>query len=150
MAIVFKICFTKKSGKEILDVSSVDVISNKGIVNDRYFKDNNEKDIQITIIESEKIDFYNTTSNTNFNYLDFRRNLVTRGLSLNKLLNKEFFIGSIKVKAYDYCKPCLHLQKILKRNDIIKKFVDSGGLRCKILNDGNISVGDLVKKWLII
>ena len=56
MSKVTKICFTEKSGKEIQDVSSVEVIANKGIVNDRYFKDNNDKDIQITLIESENID----------------------------------------------------------------------------------------------
>ena len=84
-------------------------------------------------------------SNTNFKYLDFRRNLVSKGLSLNKLINKKFFVGSIKVQACDFCKPCLHLQKILKRNDIVEKFIDSGGLRCKILNNGSISVGDLIK-----
>ena len=42
MSIVNKICFTEKSGKEIKDVSSVEVIANKGIVNDRYFKDNDD------------------------------------------------------------------------------------------------------------
>jgi MOSC domain-containing protein YiiM len=146
MSKIIKIGICNSSADKIRDVGTIKVESGKGIVGDRHHKDINDIKKQITIIESEKIDFYNTTSNTSFNYLDFRRNLVTRGLSLNKLLNKEFFIGSIKVKAYDYCKPCLHLQKILKRNDIIKKFVDSGGLRCKILNDGNISVGDLVKK----
>ena len=144
MSKIIKIGICNSSSDKIIDVGTVEVESGKGIIGDRHYKEINDIKKQITIIESEKIDFYNTTSNTDFKYLDFRRNLVTRGLTLNKLINKEFFIGSIKVKAYDYCKPCLHLQNILERNDIIKKFVDSGGLRCKILNDGNISVGDLV------
>ena len=145
MSKIIKIGTCNSSANKIRDVETIEVKCGKGIIGDRHYKTINDERKQITIIESEKIDFYNSTSNTNFKYLDFRRNLVTRGLSLNKLLNKEFFIGSIKVKACDYCKPCLHLQKILKRNDIIKKFIDNGGLRCKILNDGSISVGDIVK-----
>ena len=53
MSIVSKICFSRIEGEELLDVSSVKVIANKGIVNDRYFKDNNNNDKQITLIESE-------------------------------------------------------------------------------------------------
>ena len=56
MSIVTKICFTEKSGKEIQEVSSVEVIVNKGIVNDRYFNKNNDQALQITLIESENID----------------------------------------------------------------------------------------------
>ena len=39
MSIVIKICVAKKSGNEVQDVNSVKVIANKGIVNDRYFKE---------------------------------------------------------------------------------------------------------------
>ena len=59
MSLVSKICISEKSGKEMQDVNSIHVIANKGIVNDRYFKDNNDKDKQITIIESENIDYFN-------------------------------------------------------------------------------------------
>ena len=62
MSIVTKICFTEKSGKEIQEVSSVEVIVNKGIVNDRYFNKNNDQALQITLIESENIDYYNQIS----------------------------------------------------------------------------------------
>ncbi len=145
MSKIIKIGICNSSADEILEVTTIKVQSGKGIVGDRHYKENNESENELTIIESENIDFYNNSSNTNFKYLDFRRNLVSKGLSLNKLINKKFFIGSIKVLACDFCKPCLHLQKILKRNDIVKKFIDSGGLRCKILSNGSISIGDLIK-----
>ena len=49
MSIVTKICFTEKSGKEIQDVSNVELIANKGIVNDRYFHDGNDKDKMVPL-----------------------------------------------------------------------------------------------------
>ena len=40
---LFKICITHKSGKEIYDVNNIEVIANKGIVNDRYFNEDNDE-----------------------------------------------------------------------------------------------------------
>jgi hypothetical protein len=48
------------------EINNIKVIASKGIVNDRYFKDNNDKDLQITLIESENIDYFNKISGTNF------------------------------------------------------------------------------------
>ena len=53
MSFIYKICISKKSGEIMQNVNSIEVIANKGIVNDRYFNDNNDKDVQITLIESE-------------------------------------------------------------------------------------------------
>ena len=53
--------------------------------------------------------------------------------------------GKVKVKAHDLCRPCKFLQERLKQTDIIKEFINKGGLRCEILEDGEISVGDLIK-----
>jgi len=148
MSIVTKICFTEKSGKEIQEVSSVEVIINKGIVNDRYFKDNNDKDIQITLIESENIDNFNEISKTNIPYMDFRRNIITKGIRLNELVGKEILIGEVKIKGHRLCDPCKYLQDKLKQKNIFKNlsyFYKRGGLRCEIRSNGKISVNDKIK-----
>ncbi len=44
------------------EVNTVEVIASKGIVNDRYFNENNDQALQITLIESENIDYYNQIS----------------------------------------------------------------------------------------
>ena len=64
MSEVFKICITKNSGEKMQDIDSIEVLANKGIVNDRYFNENNDQDIQITFIESENIDYVNKISST--------------------------------------------------------------------------------------
>jgi len=60
------------------------------------------------------------------------------------LLNKEFYIGKVRVKAHDLCRPCKYLQELLKQNNIIKEFLHKGGLRCEILTSGKICIGDKI------
>ena len=112
---------------------------------DRYFHDFNEEKNQLTLIESENIDYYNKTFKTNFKYLEFRRNLVTQNIQLNDLIGKTLIVGEIKIKAHDLCRPCKNLQEKLGKDNIIKEFLRRGGLRCEILNSGNITIGDDIK-----
>ena len=93
MSYVSNICITTESGEKMQEIKSVQVIANQGIVNDRYFKEDNDKDIQITLIQSENVDYYNQISGTNFLPTDFRRNVITKGISLNELVGKEILVG---------------------------------------------------------
>ena len=63
MAEVFKIGITQNNNKNIKEVNSVELIANKGIVGDRYFKDFSDPMSQLTLIESENIDDYNKRYN---------------------------------------------------------------------------------------
>ena len=146
MSEVSKICITNKSAEEMQDVNTVEVIASKGIVKDRYFSENNNQDIQITLIESENIDYYNQISETNIPYISFRRNIITKGIQLNDLVGKEFLIGNVKIKGHRLCAPCRYLQEMLKQKNLVKKLLNRGGLRCEILTDGIISVNDPIKQ----
>ena len=146
MSEVSKICITNKSAEEMQDVNTVEVIASKGIVNDRYFNENNDQALQITLIESENIDYYNQISETNIPYISFRRNIITKGIQLNDLVGKEILIGNVKIKGHRLCAPCRYLQEMLKQKNLVKKLLNRGGLRCEILTDGIISVNDPIKK----
>ena len=78
-------------------------------------------------------------------YKNFRRNIVTEGIRLNKLVNKEIVIGSVKIKVHDLCEPCKYLQDLLGQKDLVKNLVHKGGIRCEILTSGKISIGDIIK-----
>ena len=145
MSKVFKIGITDKNNKKINEVKSIEVLENKGVVGDRHFDEFNDPYCQLSLIESENIDFYNSKYNLNIPYVDFRRNIITEGVKLNQLIGKEFFIGEVKVKAHDLCRPCKYLQETLNQKNIIKEFLHKGGLRCEILIDGKILVGDKIK-----
>jgi len=144
MAKVFEIAISENSKGKMLGITTIEIVAKKGIVGDRHFKENNNKRCQITLIESENINYYNQKFKTSIAYINFRRNIITSGIKLNELVGKEFFIGKAKVKAHDLCRPCKYLQKTLEQQNIIKEFSEKGGLRCEILNGGKISVGDRI------
>ena len=144
MAEVFKIGITQNNNKKIEEVNSVELITNKGIVGDRYFKDFSDPMSQLTLIEPENIDDYNKRYNLNIDYLDFRRNIITKGIKLNDYIEKKILIGKVEVEVIDLCRPCRFLQEKLNKKNIIKEFLRKGGLRCRILSSGTVKVGDLI------
>ncbi len=142
MGKVLEIGISKSKGGQILKVNKVEAIKGKGLLNDRKFRDNNNPDQQITLIEIENINIYNLENKSNILPLDFRRNIITKNIKLNELLGKEFFIGKVKVLALDLCRPCLYLQNLLKQESFVDQLAVNAGLRCEILSSGIISVND--------
>jgi len=145
MSKVFKIGITDKNNKKINEVKSIEVLENKGVVGDRHFDEFNDPYCQLSLIESENIDFYNSKYNLNIPYVDFRRNIITKGIRLNDLIGKKFLVGNVKVEGVDLCRPCRHLTEILNQENILKEFLRKGGLRCQILSSSIINVGDNIK-----
>ena len=145
MSKVIKIGISLVAGDKITEVDSVEAVAGKGLKSDRFYKNDNNKKSQITIIEKENIDDLNKLTNSYIPYQNFRRNIITEGVKLNNLLNKEIMIGNVKLKAHDLCQPCKYLQDILKKENLVKYLLNKGGLRCEILTSGKISVGDVIK-----
>ena len=141
---VVKIGICKNKGSKILSLSDVEAIKGKGLVNERHFKENNEKRCQITLIEIENINHYNKLTGTTIPAINFLRNIVTEGIKLNELVGKEFLIGPVKVKAHDLCRPCKYLQESLQQKNILKELLYTGGLRCEILSSGKIYINDQI------
>ena len=145
MGRVVQIGIVNNKGNRIQNVNVVEAIKGKGLLNDRKFEENNQKERQITLIEIENINHFNKISKTNIPAIEFRRNIITENIKLNDLVDKEFFVGNIKLKAHDLCRPCKYLQEKLKQRNFIKEFLHTGGLRCEILSSGKIFIGDLIK-----
>ena len=145
MAKVTKIGISPVAGKKVIKVKSANAIAGKGLENDRFYKNNNSVTSQLTLIEKENIDDINKLFGTSIPYEDFRRNIITEGIKLNNLINKEILIGEVKVKVHLLCEPCKHLQDILNQKNLVKNLIHKGGLRCEILTSGKISIGNIIK-----
>ena len=146
MSKVLKLGIASKFGEKIINVQNIEVVQGRGVLKDRHFSENKNKREQISLIESENIDYYNNKSNTQIPYINFRRNVITKGIKLNDLVGKKIIIGSIKLLVHDLCRPCKHLQGMLGFDDILKEFLLKGGLRCEIINSGKISVDDKITR----
>jgi len=145
MSKVIKIGISNLNNQKIDEVDSIQVLANKGVVGDRHFSEFNDPYNQLSLIESENIDFYNLKYGLNIPYLNFRRNIVTKGVKLNNLVGKKLLVGNVKLEGIDLCRPCRHLAETLNQDNIIKEFLRSGGLRCQILSSSSLKVGDEIK-----
>ena len=126
MSKVFKLGLTSNNNKEIEEVKFIEVLANKGVVGDRHFSDFNDPYNQLSLIESENIDYYNIKYGLDNPYVNFRRNIVTKGIQLNDLIGKKFTIGNVEVEGIDLCRPCKHLTdgfKYLRIFNILKDFI---------------------------
>ncbi len=142
---VFKLGITSNNNKKIEEVDTIEVLANKGVVGDRHFDNYNDPYCQLSLIEAENIDEYNLKFGLNIPYLDFRRNIITKGIKLNDLVGKKLSIGNVEVEGIDLCRPCRHLTEMLDQENILKEFLRKGGLRCQILSSSQIKVGDSIK-----
>ncbi|MDA9617595.1 MOSC domain-containing protein [Candidatus Pelagibacter sp.] len=145
MSEVYKIGISNKYNQQINEVNLIDVLANQGVVGDRHFKEFNDPYNQLSLIESENIDYYNIKFGSNIPYLDFRRNIVTKGIQLNNLVGKKLLIGNVEVEGIDLCRPCRHLTEVLGQENILKEFLRRGGLRCQVLSSSTIKIGDKIK-----
>ena len=142
---VYKLGISTNNNQTISEVNSIKVLANQGIVGDRHFNEFNDPYCQLSLIESENIDFYNLKFGLNIKYTDFRRNIVTKGIRLNELVGKKFLIGKVTAEGVDLCRPCRHLSELLNQDNIIKEFLRRGGLRCQILTSSKININDKIK-----
>ena len=145
MSEVYKLGVSAYNNQTIREVTSIEVMANQGVIGDRHFNEFNDPFNQLSLIESENIDYYNFKYGLNIPYIDFRRNIITKGIKLNDLVGKKFLIGKVKLEGIDLCRPCRHLSEVLNQNNIIKEFLRKGGLRCQILTSSIIEVGDKIK-----
>ena len=145
MSKVYKLGISTKNNQPIKEVNSIDVLASQGVIGDRHFKEFNDPYNQLSLIESENIDDYNIKYGLNIPYLDFRRNIVTKGIQLNNLVGKKILVGNVEVEGIDLCRPCRHLTEVLGQDNILKEFLRRGGLRCQVLSSSKIKIGDKIK-----
>ena len=144
MAEVIKLGIATNNNQPIKEVNSIEVLANKGIVGDRHFHVSNDPYNQLTLIESENIDEYNIKFGLNIPYIDFRRNIVTKGIQLNDLIGKKLKVGNVELEGIELCRPCRHLTEMLDQKNVLKEFMRKGGLRCQILSSSEITIGDKI------
>ena len=137
---------TNLSGESTIYINQAILKRNKGIINDRYYENFKNKYEQVTLIESENIDYFNNIMKKKINYKDFRRNIITTGIDLNKMINKKIQINNVVLKIHQLCQPCRYLQNKLSVDNLVKLLTNKGGVRAEIVQSGIISTFDEIKK----
>lgn len=149
MSTILEIYICETNSSSMLKKEQAELEAGKGIIGDRYYNDMgtfSEKlaglpDKELTLIESEEIENFNIEHGFNFNFGDFRRNIVTKGIRLNQLEGKQFMLGGVRVRGVRLCEPCAHLASILVP-DIVPALAHKAGLRAQIISSGTVRPGD--------
>ena len=130
----------------IQSVNEVRAVPGRGLEVDRYF-DHPQPDPrkELTLVEAEAIEAFRSEFKIDFNLSGTRRNLITRGVPLNHLVGKDFWIGEVKARGLQLCEPCATLQR-LSHPKVLPGLVHRGGLRAQILTEGVIRVGEAVRE----
>jgi MOSC domain-containing protein YiiM len=132
-------------------VESVEVVVGEGLRGDRYgagigaaqFRGRRKPENEVTLIAREAIEAANDEFNYTIEHFETRRNLLTEGVPLNELVGKTFRVGSVVLKGLEHCEPCGYLEKRTFAG-IKAALKQRGGLRCCVVEGGEIRVGDAV------
>ncbi len=139
-----------RSGAQMTPADAVNAVEGRGFEGDRYFEklgkysDVPEPGRQVTLVEIEAIEAVQREHGIAITPGDARRNVVTRGVSLNDLVGREFRVGDATLIGVELCEPCAHLVSLIGDKKVLRALVHRGGIRADIVSGGPIRVGDPV------
>jgi MOSC domain-containing protein YiiM len=132
-------------GAPMRQVESVRAVPGEGLLGDRYFgQTRGDRVAAVTLIESEALEALERDYGVRFAFSATRRNILTRGVSLNALLGQRFRVGEVVLQATGLCEPCWHIAAADPR--VLRGLLQRGGLRADILSEGMIGVGDAIRE----
>lgn len=148
--IIDRIFISPERGAPQVECDRISVRAGRGVVGDRNYGVHRHPGQNLTLVEAEEIERFCNESGRSFDLSLTRRNLVTRGVRLNDLLDVEFTVGLVTVRGVELCEPCVILANALGADPgtaaaTIKNWVGRGGLRVDIISDGEITRGAPVR-----
>jgi len=143
------IATNKKEPVQQIERASLE--AGKGIVGDRYHALSEAslasgkpgKENHLSLIAREELDDFLTRHDSDLDYGDFRRSIITSGIDLNSLVGKKFKLGTALCLGAELCEPCAFLASSVHRS-VLPELVHKSGLRAVIVNDGEIQTGDSI------
>ena len=137
-------------GDPMMAVDSARAVLGAGFEGDRFWQGPGSTatkkgpDREVTLIEAETIEAVNREGKVTIQPITSRRNIVTRGVALNHLVNHEFRVGSVVLRGLRLCEPCNHLEKLTEPG-MLMALLHRGGLRAQVVEAGEIRVGDPIE-----
>ncbi len=135
-------------------VEQLSALAGQGIEGDRYllgtgtYSKKPEPGRQITLIRSEILESLKDKSDITVRPEESRRNVLTEGIEINKLVGTEFYVGTVRLRAHRLTEPCKYLENLLEQPGLYEELWGNGGVSCEILTDGIIKEGDIITSVL--
>ncbi len=130
-------------------VEEVTTIVGCGIEGDRYcegtgFWTNYGDVCQVTLIESEDLDFIEDELGIRVKEGQHRRNIITRGIRLLDLRRKRFRVGEALLEFDRSRPPCKHVQD-LSEPGMTRALKNRGGICARVIEAGRIRAQDAIE-----
>ncbi|HEY2615289.1 MAG TPA: MOSC domain-containing protein [Chthoniobacterales bacterium] len=127
-----------------VEVAQIDCVAGHGIRGDRFFDYKDAYKGQITFFSEEiyralcdALELQNVAPSA------LRRNVITRGIDLNDWIGVDFEVQGVQFQGTEECRPCYWMDQAIKPG--AHQFLKGrGGLRARILTDGELRVTQLV------
>lgn len=135
------------AGAPMASRESVTALAGRGLEDDRYLRGEGtysrkpEPGRQITLIEAEVLEWLEREHGIALPAEQSRRNLLTRGATLNDWVGRTFRAGEVVLRGMRLCEPCAYLERITGK-PVLAPLTHRGGLRAEILEGGTLRVGD--------
>ena len=134
--------FGAPSGKNpIITLKEVECVAGKGLRGDRFFDHRENYQGQITFFAIEVFDHLcNTLKIYDKEPRVFRRNVITSGVDLRRLIGNDFELQGIRFAGVAECTPCVWMNKAFGPG-AEETLRGCGGLRARILTSGLLRTG---------
>ena len=100
----------------MLSVPQVRAFADRGLEGDRFFRESwtaaKRPDKAVSLIEEEVLEMAAAEQQIKISGDKTRRNIITRGVPLIDLLDREFVIGKVIMRGIRLFEPCAHLEKV--------------------------------------
>lgn len=132
-------------------IDAARAVPGRGLEGDRYFDHRGSfsrwpgPHRDLTLIAEEALDEMVQEADVRLAPAQSRRNVLTRGVPLNNLVKETFFVGHVRVQGVRLCQPCKYLVRLTGEPGLLPHLVGRGGLRARILEEGLIRAGDVVR-----
>lgn len=141
------------SGEPMVHHETVEAVADRGLRGDRYFAgtgtySDSARDTtrHVSLIESEAIEAIERDYDVTLEPGEHRRNVVTTGIGLNRLVGKRFEVGDAVCDGVELCEPCSYLEDLVGQDRVLESLIHRGGLRARIVETGDISTGDTIRE----
>lgn len=140
--VVEAIYVSARHGEPKTRVPDAELRASVGLIGDRYAGHG-----VVSIIEAEAVEDFNRVTGLDVSPGETGRNVVTRGVRLNDLVDRTFRLGDAVLRGFELCEPCRNLGSRLATHDVsppqvVKAFTHSAGIRANVLESGRIAPGD--------
>jgi len=141
----------ESAGAMMRPVDAVRAVAGRGLEGDRYYaatgfySDRPAPLREVSLIEEETLEALARDHNLRLESGVTRRNIVTRGVPLNHLVNRNFQVGEAIFRGVKLCEPCGHVVDVTGIRGLLPNLIHRGGLHAAIVRDGLVQVGDTVK-----